>query len=265
MNKNLTNQEKYVKDYKRKRLLIHLCQIGLVILFIGTWELFSSVGILDEFLFSKPSAIVKLLIQYIKSKEIFHHVGISLLETLLGLVIGTSLGIIIAILLWFSKTLTKILDPFLVVLNALPKTALAPILIIFAGTGIKGIVVVAISLSLVMTIISALNFFLHVDEDKLKMLKSFKASRIQILTKLVLPSNTKNLLSIIKINIGMSWVGVIVGEFLVSRFGIGYLVVYGGQVFKLDLVMMGVFVLAILAYLMYLIVTLFEKYYKNKR
>lgn len=265
MNKNLTNQEKYVKDYKRKRLLIHLCQIGLVILFIGTWELFSSVGILDEFLFSKPSAIVKLLIQYIKSKEIFHHVGISLLETMLGLVIGTSLGIIIAILLWFSKTLTKILDPFLVVLNALPKTALAPILIIFAGTGIKGIVVVAISLSLVMTIISALNFFLHVDEDKLKMLKSFKASRIQILTKLVLPSNTKNLLSIIKINIGMSWVGVIVGEFLVSRFGIGYLVVYGGQVFKLDLVMMGVFVLAILAYLMYLIVTLFEKYYKNKR
>ena len=97
------------------------------------------------------------------------------------------------------------------------------------------------------------------------MLKSFNASKLQILTKLILPSNVANLMSIVKINIGMSWVGVIVGEFLVSRFGIGYLVVYGGQVFKLDLVMMGVFVLAVLAYLMYLVVTLFEKYYRKRR
>ncbi len=263
--KEYTNQEKYVRNYKKNRRIILFSQIALVFVFIGVWELFSSVGILDEFLFSKPSAIVKLLAQYIKTNEIFKHVGISLYETLLGLIIGTSLGILLAIGLWFSKTLTKILDPFLVVLNALPKTALAPILIIWAGTGIKGIVVVSISLSLVMTIISAHNFFAHVDEDKLKMLKSFHASKFQILTKLVLPSNVANLLSIIKINIGMAWVGVIVGEFLVSRFGIGYLVVYGGQVFKLDLVMMGVFVLAILAYLMYLIVTIFEKYYRKKR
>ena len=157
------------------------------------------------------------------------------------------------------------MEPFLVVLNALPKTALAPILIIWAGTGIKGIVVVAVSLSLIMTVISAHNFFIHVDEDKIKMLKTFNANKFQILFKLILPANIMNLLSIIKINIGMSWVGVIVGEFLVSRFGIGYLVVYGGQVFKLDLVMMGVFILAILAYLMYLVITIIEKVYRKKR
>jgi len=263
--KNLTPQENYVKKYKRNKRKILLLQLTTVVLFFGAWELFTSVGILDEFLISKPSAIVRLLGQYIQSKEIFMHIGVSLLETLLGLVIGTILGIFLAILLWFSKTLTKILDPFIVVLNALPKTALAPILIIWAGTGIKGIVVVSISLSIIMTIISAHNFFAHVDEDKIKMLKSFNASKWQIFTKLVLPANVMNLISIVKINIGMAWVGVIVGEFLVSRFGIGYLVVYGGQVFKLDLVMMGVFVLAILAYLMYLIVTLFEKYYRKKR
>ena len=116
-----------------------------------------------------------------------------------------------------------------------------------------------------MTVISAHNFFIHVDEDKIKMLKTFNANKFQILFKLILPANIMNLLSIIKINIGMSWVGVIVGEFLVSRFGIGYLVVYGGQVFKLDLVMMGVFILAILAYLMYLVITIIEKVYRKKR
>jgi len=261
----MNKHEEYIKKYRKEKYKIIGLQFLCIIIFLGLWELLTTLKIIDEFLVSKPSAVIKLLYQYIVSKEIFIHIGISLVETLLGLIIGTFLGILFAILLWFSNTLTKIFDPFLVVLNALPKTALAPILIIWAGTGIKGIVVVAISLSLVMTIISAHNFFIHVDDDKIKMLKTFNANKWQIFYKLVLPSNIANLLSIIKINIGMSWVGVIVGEFLVSRFGIGYLVVYGGQVFKLDLVMMGVLILAILAYLMYLIVNIFEKIYRKKR
>ena len=154
---------------------------------------------------------------------------------------------------------SDLLDPFLVVLNALPKTALAPILIVWAGAGIQGIVVIAISISLVATILSAYNYFSIVDKEKIRMLKSFGATRFQILTKLILPANTKNIINIIKINIGLSWVGVIVGEFLVSRYGIGYLIVYGGQVFRLDLVMMGVFVLAICALLMYQVVAFIEK------
>lgn len=261
----MNKHEEYKKQYRKEKYKIIGLQVLCLILFLGLWELLTTLNIIDEFLVSKPSAVIKLLYQYVISKEIFIHIAVSLSETLLGLVIGTVLGILFAILLWFSKTLTRICEPFLVVLNALPKTALAPILIIWAGTGVKGIVVVAISLSLVMTIISAHNFFIHVDEDKIKMLKTFNASKLQILMKLVLPSNIANILSIIKINIGMSWVGVIVGEFLVSRFGIGYLVVYGGQVFKLDLVMMGVLILAILAYLMYLIVNIFEKIYRKKR
>ena len=260
-----TNYDIYKVKIKKEKYMILSFQIILVVTIFSLWEILAQIGVLDKFLFSCPSEILKLLIDNIKSNEIFIHIGYSLLETLIALFIGTSAGILLAILLWFSKKAIKIIDPFLVVLNALPKTALAPILIVWAGTGVKGIVVVAISLSLVMTIISALNFFNSVDEQQIKMLKTFGANKLQILFKLVLPANLVNLISIVKINIGLTWVGVIVGEFLVSRFGIGYIVVYGGQVFKMDLVMMGVFVLAILAFIMYLSVALIEKHYKKKR
>ena len=260
-----TEQAKaYIKRQKINKIKILLSQICLLSGVLLLWEFLSSKEIINSFLFSSPSSIFKLLKQYIKSGEIYSHIGISVYETLLGLIIGTSLGILIAILLWWNKTLAKIMDPFLVVLNALPKTALAPIFIIWAGTGIKGIVVIAISISLILTILSAYNYFKNVDEEKIKMLKSFGATKKQILTKLVLPGNIVNLVDIIKINIGMSWVGVIMGEFIVSRAGIGYLVVYGSQIFKLDLVMMGVFILAIIAYLMYQLINMIEKTLKKR-
>ena len=254
----------YIKkrNYQTKVILF---QILLFVSLIVIWEILSHYNIINPFLFSSPSKIIVLLKKYLLSKEIFQHIGISLLETILGLFIGTLFGIIIAIVLWWNKFLSKVLDPFLVVLNALPKTALAPIIIIWVGTGIKGITVVAISISLVVTIIQAYSYFLLVDEDKIKMLKTFGAKKLQILFKLVLPSNLTNLISIVKINIGMAWVGVIVGEFIVSRAGIGYLIVYGSQVFKMDLVMMGVIVLAIISYFMYMIVNLIEKKMKGKR
>lgn len=264
MNLKSDEAKKYIKEQKIKKLKIILAQVFVLIGFFFLWEFLSSKEIINSFLFSSPSAIFNLLKQYIKSGEIYTHISISVYETILGLIIGTILGIFIAIILWWSKTLSKIMDPFLVVLNALPKTALAPIFIIWAGTGVKGIVVVAVSISLVLTILSAHNYFKNVDEEKVKMLKSFGASKWQILTKLVLPGNMVNLVDIVKINIGMSWVGVIMGEFIVSRAGIGYLVMYGSQVFKLDLVMMGVFVLAIIAYAMYQVVNLIEKALKNK-
>ena len=255
----------YLDSLKKEKRKILVSQIILFSLIIILWELLSRFNIIDSFLFSSPSSIIKLLFEYIKSGEIFKHIFISVIETILGLVIGTLLGIIIAICLWWNKKIAKILDPLLVIFNALPKTALAPILIIWAGTGIKGITVVAISISLVLTIISAYSYFIMIEEDQIRMLKSFGANKFQILFKLVLPGNIDNILNIIKINIGMSWVGVIVGEFIVSRAGLGYLIVYGSQVFKMDLVMMGVFVLAIISFIMYEILNIFEKIVKRKR
>lgn len=255
----------YYKDKKKMQMKILIIQISILLGFFLTWEVLGIYQVINTFLFSYPSEIIKLLYQYVITKEIFIHIAISVFETIVGLLIGTSLGIVIAVIIWWNKTLEKVLDPFLVVLNALPKTALAPIIIIWVGTGIKGIVCVAISISLVLTILSSYQYFKNVNEEQILMLKSFNASKFQILTHLVLPSNIGNLINLIKINIGMSWVGVIVGEFIVSKEGIGYLIMYGSQIFKMSLVMMGVLVLSILSFVMYEIVNIIEKIWKERR
>lgn len=255
--------ESYLKKQKQRKKIILAWQIGLVIGFIVLWEGLAKAGVLNTFLFSSPSAIYNLMKTYLADGSLFQHIGISVWETVLGFTIGTVLGVIIAIILWWSDTVARILSPTLVVLNALPKTALAPILIVWAGAGIGGIVLTAVTISIVTTILSAYNYFSIVDEEKIKMLKSFGATKWQVLMKLILPANIGNMVNIIKINIGLSWVGVIVGEFIVSRYGLGYLIVYGGQVFRLDLVMMGVVVLALCAFLMYGAVGLLEKWVKR--
>ena len=257
--------DRYKRLLRKQKITQVLLQIGLLITFLLAWEILVNLKVLNVFLVSKPSDILKLFVQYFSKGSIWNDIGISVLETVLGLIIGTLLGLVFAIMLWLSKSLAKILEPFLVVLNALPKTALAPIIIIWAGTGVKGIVVVAISISLVLTILSAYNYFINVDENQIKMFETFKANKFQILWKLILPSNFANIINIIKINIGMSWVGVMVGEFLVSRAGIGYLTMYGSQVFQLDLVMMCVILLAFIAFVMYEIVNILEIYYRKRR
>lgn len=255
----------YLKKKRKDAIIVLVSQIILLFAILLIWEILSKYEVIDSFLFSRPTKIIKLLVKYTKDMSIFNHIGISIYETLLGLVIGTISGIMIAIVLWWNKFVARILEPFLVVLNALPKTALAPIIIIWIGTGVKGITAVAISISLVLTIISAYNYFIQVEEEKVLMLKSFGASKWQILIKLIIPANLTNIISLIKINIGMAWVGVIVGEFIVSRNGIGYLILYASQVFNMDLLMMGVFVLAVISFLMYEIVSIIEKKMKRKR
>ncbi len=258
-----SNQEYIALKRKRKAFIIFF-QIFLLIGFILLWEASVNLGFINEFLVSKPSAIYALLVSYIESNSLFVHIGVSVLETVLGLFIGYFVGIFFAVIFYFSDTLSKIIEPYLTVLNALPKTALAPILIIWAGTNMKGIILVSVSLSLIVTIISTLSYFKSTDASYIKMMKAYGANKITILWKVVLPSNIANLLSVLKINIGLSWIGTIVGEFLVSRNGIGYLLMYGGMVFRLDLVMMGVFILAIIAFIMYEIVNLLEKWIRNR-
>ncbi len=255
----------YLQNKRKEKWRIVGIQAIILVAFIALWEIAARCGWINTFLLSSPSAIMALFMTYLEDCSIFMHIGISVWETILGFMVGTILGVIWAILLWWSPMFAKICDPFLVVLNALPKTALAPIIIVWAGAGIKGIVVIAVTISIITTVLSAYNYFSIVEEEKIQMLKSFGANKWQILCKLIIPSNVGNMINIIKINIGLSWVGVIVGEFLVSRNGIGYLIVYGGQVFKLDLVMMGVVVLAVCALVMYQIINLVEKIYHSKR
>ncbi len=262
-----TSQEhqKYINKINRRKKAILFTQISLLFICIFLWEFAAKFKLIDTFLTSYPSQIFTLFIKLLKNGSIIHHVTISVLENVIGFVLGTILGILIAILLWWSNFLSKVLDPYLVVLNSLPKTALAPIIILWVGAGYPGIIATAISVSIVITIMNMYNGFKTVDKDKIKMLKTFGAKKIQILRKVILPANIPTMISTLKVNIGLSWVGVIVGEFLVSKAGIGYLIVYGGQVFKLDLVMMSVIILAVIAAIMYKGVAILEnKYMKWK-
>lgn len=255
--------EIYLTNLKRRKRNITLAQVGILIISLSLWEIAATFNWIDTFLTSYPSQIWKLFLTYITQGNLFYHVGISVFETIVGFLAGTILGVLIAIGLWWSDFLAKVLDPYLVVLNSLPKTALAPIIIIWVGAGYSGIIVTAITISIVVTIMNMFASFTSVDKDQIKLLNTFGASKFQILKKVTLPYSIPALISTLKINIGLSWVGVIVGEFLVSKAGIGYLIVYGGQVFKLDIVMMSVFILAVISALMYKLVSILESRFKR--
>ena len=214
--------------------------------------------IINSFITSSPSRIANTFMN-MKKKNLMMHLGVTAYETIIGFLAGTMIGVIVAILLWWSDFLSKVFEPFLVVLSSLPKTALGPIIIIWVGAGTPAIIVMAIAISLIVTILDILNGFINTDKEKIKMAKSFNANKFQILTKIVIPSNISTFINTLKVNIGLSLVGVITGEFLVSKAGLGYLIVYGGQVFQLDLVMTSVIILGAMAAIMYGSVSILEK------
>lgn len=249
----------YLKSINRRRQLIIITQLLILVIFFVLWELTARYKIIDPFLVSQPSRMLKFLIKLYSQGKLFQHIWITCYETIVGFVLGTIVGTIIAILLWWSDFLCKVLDPYLVVLNALPKIALGPILIFWVGNGVTAIILIALMISLIVTVISVLSGFKEVDEDKIKLLKTFGATKNQVLRYVILPASIPTMISALKINVGLSWVGVIVGEFLVAKEGLGFLIVYGGQVAQLDMVMLSIIILSIAAYIMYELVALIEK------
>jgi len=249
----------FLRKVKLRKITIFSTQLLILVLFFVVWEVAGDLKLIDPFITSQPSRVVKTLINLYNEGTLFYHIGITCLETIIGFTVGTIFGVIISIILWWSSFLAKVIEPYLVVLNSLPKIALGPVFIVWIGAGPTSIIVMALTVSLVVTILEVLNGFLSVDQDKIKLVRTFGANKLQILTKVVLPASFPTMISSLKINVGLSWVGVIVGEFLVSKGGIGYLIVYGGQVFQLDLVMASVLVLAVAAALMYQGVVYLEK------
>lgn len=257
-------RQKYLKQIKKEKFFVLLGQIAILVLFLGLWELGANRGLIDSFITSSPSRILKTFANF-SANNLLVHIKVTVYETIIGFSIGTIMGFIIAIILWWSKFISKISEPYLVILNSLPKVALGPIIIIWVGAGTGAIIVMAVAISLIVTILDILNGFLETDKDLIKMANTFSASKFQILTKIVIPANISTFINSLKINIGLSLVGVISGEFLVSKAGLGYLITYGGQVFKLDLVMSSVIILGIIAGLMYLTVLLLEKIILGKK
>lgn len=258
-NKNISeDRKKYLRKIKISKITVLITQILILLAFILLWEILAETKVINSFITSSPSRILDTFMN-IKNNNLMMHLWVTAYETIIGFLAGTILGIIIAIALWWSEFLSKVLEPFLVVLNSLPKTALGPIIIIWVGAGTPAIIVMAIAISLIVTVLDITNGFLNTDKEKIKMAKSFNATKWQLLTKIVIPSNISTFINTLKVNIGLSLVGVITGEFLVSKAGLGYLIVYGGQVFQLDLVMTSVIILGILAAIMYQSVVILEK------
>lgn len=249
----------YLKKAKIRKLVIRITQFGVLILLLGLWELSAYLEWTDPFITSSPSRVAKSIASLYSSGELFTHSFASLWETVVSFLLSTALGTLIAVALWWNDFLRRVTEPYVVVLNSLPKIALGPLIIIWVGAGKAAIITMALMISLIITVISALQGFNSVDSEKIDLLRSMGANKRQIFLKLVLPQNIPNILSILKINVGLSWVGTIMGEYLVSREGLGYLLVYGGQVFRLDLVMASTVILSVLATVMYLAVQLLEK------
>ena len=260
-----TEREIYLSKLKLKKYSILAIQIGLLALLIILWEICANIGIIDSFITSQPSRVVKTIIN-LSSNDLLMHLGVTCTETIVGFLLGVIFGVLIASVLWWFETCSLIFEPYLVILNSLPKIALGPIIIIWVGAGMKAIIVMALAISLIVTVMELLSGFKHTDNALITTAYTFGAKKYQVFSKIVLPANIKTLINSLKINLGLSLVGVIAGEFLVSKAGLGYLIVYGGQVFKLDLVMASVIILAVFAAIIYKIVLIFEKLVlKNRR
>lgn len=249
----------YLKEIKKNSFFVRLTQIAIIFVLIIVWQILADKNIINTFISSSPKQVVNTIIELHNTNNLYNHILITVYETLVSFVLGTILGILIATVLWWNKFLSKVLDPYLTILNSLPKVALGPIIIIWAGAGINSIIIMALLISVIITIINIYQGFIETDVTKLKLLKSFKATKTQIYFKLILPSTFPVIISTLKINISMSLVGVIMGEFLVSKEGIGYLIMYGSQVFNLNLVISGIIILCLVATIMYYLVLALEK------
>lgn len=258
-----SEHKKFVKKLTIEIWMIRLIQILILVSFFVLWEVLTKYGILDSFFVSSPSRMIKTVKELYLSGELFTHIGTTLMETVIGFILATAIGYFIAVILWWSEKLRKILDPYIVVLNSLPKISLGPLIIIWVGAGPNAIIVMCILICVIITTISVLSSFLSCDEDKIKLMRSMNANKFQIFFKLIVPNSMPEFISVLKINVGLSWVGTIMGEYLVSKAGLGYLLVYGGTVFKLDLVMTSTVILCVLAGGMYFIVSYFESRFKR--
>ena len=260
---NLTNQQAFMLAHKKHHHMITLSRLLILIVFLSIWEYTTYAGYVDIFFFSSPTSIVKYLYKMIIDSSFFTNTGITLIETIVSFLLVSFFSLFIATLLWYRSSLSEILEPYLVVLNSLPKSALAPLLIVWLGTGSKTIIIAGISVAIFGSIISLYTGFCQTDEELLKLILTLGGSRKDALFKVILPSSIPLIISNMKVNIGLCLVGVIIGEFLAARRGLGYLIIYGSQVFQLNMVITSIIILCAIAMGLYKIIQSLEHGYKK--
>ena len=253
------NQSKYIHQQKIYKAIITCTRFLIFIAILILWEVSTQLHLVNPFIFSSPSRIAAIFMKMCQDGSILHHCMITLGETALSFFIIIAAGIGIAVLLWLWKGLSDIIEPYLIILNSLPKSALAPMLIVWLGNNQKAIIVTAISVAIFGTILNIYTGFLETNKDQIRLIRTLGGGSMSILTKLVLPSSRKIIVSNLKVNIGLCLVGVIIGEFLAARAGLGYLIIYGSQVFKMDLVAMSIVILCVISAILYKIIDLIER------
>lgn len=261
MNEISVHQLEYIKKKSKYKRSVTTFRIIIFFVFISLWQITTSLGLIDSFIFSSPFKIFTCFYNMLLDGTILHHIFITLAETFISFFLVILIGVLMSVLLWSNEKLSEILEPYLVVLNSLPKSALAPLLIVWLGANMKTIIVAGISVAIFGTIISLFAGFKEVDNDKIKLIYTLGGTKRNVLVKVVLPSSIPIIISTMKVNIGLSLVGVVIGEFLAARSGLGYLIIYGSQVFKLDWVIMSIVILCIIAMGLYKGINLIEKLY----
>lgn len=249
----------FKKRLRRESWAIYLTQVVILLGFLALWELAGRNKWIDVLLFSYPSKIGALLVSKVADGSLLPHVGVTVMETIFGFVLGTLLGTAIAVVIWWSSFLAKVLDPFIVVANSMPKVALGPLFIVGLGPGYLAIIAMTLAVTVIITTLVVYSNFKEADPNYVKVVRLFGGEKTQIFRKVILPASFPTIVSTLKVNVGLSWIGVIVGEFLVSKQGLGYLIIYGFQVFNFTLVIGSLFVIAAVATLMYQGVAYLEK------
>lgn len=252
-------QSQYYAEQKKHKAIIILLRITVLVIFLVFWEIASRIGMIDSFFFSSPTGIMKCFLIQFRENHLLSHIGITLFETMCSFIIVMIISILIAFLMWYKSAFAEIIDPYFVLLNSLPKSALAPLFIVWLGTGMKTIIVAGISVVLFSSILTIYSSYRHIDSNKLLLIKTLGGTQLDCYFKVVFPGTLPMLFSTAKVNIGLSLVGVIIGEFLAARKGIGYLIIYGTQIFKLDLVIMGILLLGFFSVIILFLLQYLEK------
>lgn len=258
-------QMKFLQQAKFNKYAIVISQLLLLIVFLGTWEFTSQKEIINSFIFSSPYKIITCFWSMLFDHSLIGHISITLYETIISFILVIICSLLSAILLWFFPSLSKVLEPYLVTLNSLPKSALAPLLIVWLGANSTTIIVAGMSVAIFGSILSLHTNFQTADKEKIKLIYTLGGNKIQALTKVVVPSSIPTLISIMKVNIGLCLVGVVIGEFLAARSGLGYLIIYSSQVFKMDWLLLSIILLCIMAMLLYALINVIERIYNKYR
>lgn len=251
------------KRQKRNRLLLTAGRFLIGFLFFAVWELCARLGIINDFIFSSPSRVIRTIQDFAADKTLWLHIRVTLGETALSFFLTMVISLCVALVFWRFRWIYRLLEPYLILLNSLPKSALAPLLIVWLGNKPRTIIVVAVSLAVFGSILTLYHAFESIDPEKLKLIRTLNGTRFHIVTKVLLPSTVLVFINNMKVNIGLCLVGVVIGEFLAARAGLGYLIIYGSQVFKMDYVVTAILILCAAAICLYALLTWAEFAYKR--